>query len=108
MTRHTIHRRRFAYYALPYDPYGQRDAYAWGFPARWFDMQKDKAVLIGDEFWDKIGGLGTYQSFIEAVNEIGPEYQNRIYSAYLGLEPPADLAKTARLREEVRKPYKAK
>lgn len=97
-----------AYYALPYNPYGKREAYAWGFPARWFDMQKDEVVLIGDEFWDKIGGRGTYQSFIEAVNEIGPEYQDRIYREYLGLEPPADLAKRARLREEVRKPYRAK
>jgi hypothetical protein len=77
-----------AYYALPYNPYKLRENYNWSFPARWFDMKKDPVVLIGDEFWDKIGGKGTYQSFITAVNEIGREYRERIYREYLGIEPP--------------------
>lgn len=80
----------YAYYALPYNPYGKRENYSWSFPARWFNMKNDKAVLIGNEFWDKIGGLGTYQGFIEAVNEIGKEYKERIYREYLGIEPPSD------------------
>jgi hypothetical protein len=79
-----------AFYALPYNPYGGRQDYAWSFPARWFNMKKDKAVLIGDEFWEKIGGKGTYQAFIEAVNEIGLEYKERIYREFLGIELPAD------------------
>lgn len=77
-----------AYYALPYNPYGTRQNYSWSFPARWFNMKEDKVVLIGDEFWEKIGGTGTYQAFIEAVNEIGMEYKERIYREYLGIEPP--------------------
>lgn len=77
-----------AFYALPYNPYGQRENYNWSFPARWFDMKHDPVVLIGDEFWDKIGGTGTYQAFINAVNEIGREYRERIYREYLGIEPP--------------------
>lgn len=81
-----------AYYALPYNPYGNRADYAWSFPARWFDMRNDEVVLIGDEFWEKIGGAGTYQAFIEAVNEIGPDYKERIYREYLGMEPPANLS----------------
>jgi len=80
-----------AYYALPYNPYGKRENYSWGFPARWFNMREDKVVLIGDEFWEKIGGLGTYQAFITAVNEIGKEYKERIYREFLGIEPPSDL-----------------
>lgn len=80
-----------AYYALPYNPYGQRENYSWSFPARWFNMKADKVVLIGDEFWEKIGGLGTYQAFITAVNEIGKEYKERIYREFLGIEPPSDL-----------------
>ena len=79
-----------AYYALPYNPYGRREDYNWSFPARWFNMKEDNVVLIGDEFWEKIGGLGTYQSFIEAVNEIGQEYRDRIYREFLGIEPPED------------------
>jgi hypothetical protein len=79
-----------AYYALPYNPYGRREDYAWSFPARWFNMKEDEVVLIGDEFWEKIGGSGTYQAFVTAVNEIGKGYRDRIYREFLGIEPPAD------------------
>ena len=80
-----------AYYALPYNPYGRKDDYAWSFPARWFDMRHDSIVLIGDEFWEKIGGEGTYQAFISAVNEIAPCYKSRIYREFLSIAPPEDL-----------------
>lgn len=79
-----------AYFALPYNPYGTRENYNWSFPARWFNMKEDRVVMIGEEFWEKIGGLGTYNAFIEAVNEIGEEYKDRIYREYLGIEPPPD------------------
>lgn len=82
-----------AYYALPYNPYGRREDYDWSFPARWFNMKEDKAVLIGNEFWEKIGGTGTYQAFIDAVNEIGAEYKEKIYRDYLGIIPPEDALK---------------
>lgn len=49
----------FAFYALPYNPYGKKENYAWGFPLRWFNMQNDESVLIGNEFWELIGGEGT-------------------------------------------------
>lgn len=78
-----------AYYALPYNPYGrERSAYAWGIPGRWFDMLADPVVLIGHELWDALGGEGTYDAFIEAVNELGEGYRERIYREYLGIEPP--------------------
>lgn len=83
-----------SYYALPYNPYGTRENYSWSFPARWFNMRQDKVVLIGEEFWEKIGGLGTYTAFIDAVNEIGREYKDRIYREYLGIEPPSDAYET--------------
>jgi hypothetical protein len=77
-----------AYFALPYNPYGLKEDYGWSFPSRWFNMKEDEVVLIGDEFWEKIGGAGTYQAFINAVNEIGQDYKNRIYREFLGIEPP--------------------
>ncbi len=86
-----------AYYALPYNPYGRRQDYTWSFPARWFNMREDAVVLIGDEFWEKIGGMGTYQAFIEAVNEIGTQYKERIYREFLGIEPPAGAENAGRL-----------
>lgn len=82
-----------AFYALPYNPYGRRQDYAWTFPARWFNMKEDAVVLIGDEFWERIGGLGTYKAFISAVNEIGPKYKEQIYREFLEIEPPESLDK---------------
>ncbi len=77
-----------AYYALPYNPYGKRENYKWGFPMRWFNMQTDKSVLIGNEFWDMIGGEGTYENFIKEINLLGKEYKERIYREFLEIEPP--------------------
>ncbi|MEM2125740.1 MAG: TdeIII family type II restriction endonuclease [Candidatus Methanosuratincola sp.] len=89
-----------AYYALPYNPYGQkRTDYTWSFPMRWFDMHRDSVVLIGRDFWDVIGGEGTYDAFIEAVNELGEHYKERIYRDYLGIEPPGRPEGPFRVRE---------
>ncbi|MBE2224002.1 MAG: TdeIII family type II restriction endonuclease [Anaerolineae bacterium] len=82
-----------AYFALPYNPYGKKEDYEWSFPNRWFNMKQDTCVLIGNEFWERIGGVGTYQAFLEAVNEISVDYKLRIYRDYLGIEPPADFGK---------------
>jgi hypothetical protein len=80
-----------AYYALPYNPYGSRkEDYQWSFPKRWFDMCNDPCVLIGNEFWDFIGGEGAYANFIHEVNQLGKAYRERIYREFLCIEPPAD------------------
>jgi len=79
------------YFALPYNPYGTRDKYEWSFPKRWFNMKTDKSVLIGDEFWNLIGGDGTYDIFIKEINLLGKEYRIRIYKEYLGIEPPINF-----------------
>lgn len=81
----------FAYYALPYNPYGKRKDYKWTFPMRWFNMHEDEAVLIGNEFWDLIGGEGTYKTFITEVNKLGKEYRERIYREFLEIDPPQNF-----------------
>lgn len=81
----------FAYYALPYNPYGKKENYKWPFPLRWFNMQQDSSVLIGDEFWELIGGTGTYINFINEVNLLGKEYKERIYREFLEIEPPTNF-----------------
>ncbi len=81
----------FAYYALPYNPYGKKEDYRWGFPMRWFNMQQDASVLIGNEFWELIGGEGTYNNFIKEINLLGKEYRERIYREFLQMEPPANF-----------------
>jgi hypothetical protein len=81
----------FAFYALAYNPYGKKSDYNWSFPMRWFDMHNDKSVLIGNEFWELIGGKGTYKNFISEINSLGKEYRERIYREFLGIEPPQDF-----------------
>ena len=83
----------FAYYALPYNPYGKKADYKWGFPMRWFNMQNDASVLIGNEFWELIGGEGTYHNFVSEINLLGKGYRERIYNEFLGIEPPEDFEK---------------
>lgn len=62
------------FFALPYNPYGQaRDAYSWGFAQRLFNMHSDSVVLIGEEFWDHLGGMGTYELLLQAFVEVGRE-----------------------------------
>lgn len=85
-----------AFYALPYNPYDTRRNAERNFPARWFDVRKDEVVLIGDEFWEKLGSLETYRAFVDAVHEIGPAYQDRIYRDILGIEPPQTSAGSSR------------
>lgn len=78
----------YAFYALAYNPYGKKEDYNWSFPMRWFDMQNDESVLIGNEFWDLVGGEETYKTFITEINLLGKEYRERIYREFLGIEPP--------------------
>ncbi len=77
-----------AYFALAYNPRGNKENYDWSPPKRWFNMIEDPVVLIGNELWDKLGGQGTYQALIRAVNELSQEYKPRIYREFLGIEPP--------------------
>ncbi|MEK7431981.1 MAG: TdeIII family type II restriction endonuclease [Cyanobacteriota bacterium] len=82
-----------AFYALVYNPYGKKEDYRWSFPMRWFNMHEDESVLIGNEFWDLIGGNGTYENIIKEINLLGKEYKERIYREFLEIEPPQDFDK---------------
>lgn len=82
-----------AFYALVYNPYGKKENYDWQFPKRWFDMINDPCVLIGDEYWNFIGGKDTYETFISEINKLGVTYKERIYREYLGIEPPEGFDK---------------
>lgn len=72
----------YAYFALAYNPYGDKKDYNWSFPNRWFSMTTDSSVLIGDEFWELVGGKDTYKMFITEINKLGKEYKKRIYKEF--------------------------
>jgi len=56
------------YLAFPYNPFLTRARYAHNFTQQVMDM--DKEVLIGEEFWDKIGSDGTYEELLQIIAKI--------------------------------------
>jgi len=50
---------------------------------RWFDMRRDQVVLIGAEFWDRVGGVGTWESMLEVAEEVGEHLRKRVLGEYL-------------------------
>ena len=57
-----------AYAVLPYESTASRREDDWNLPT-------GRVVLTDDEFWDKIGGAGTYQVLLDAIHEIGIQYE---------------------------------
>lgn len=62
------------YFGLYYNPYGERrEDYAWTPPKRIFDFVRDDVVLIGRDYWDTLGGPGTYDALLEIARHVGEE-----------------------------------
>ena len=64
------------YYAMSYNPYGSRDQYRHSFAVNLLDMKNQ--VLLGPEFWELIGGSGTYQQVVELFVQVGREYRSDV------------------------------
>lgn len=60
-----------AYLAFAYNPYITRQQYSHPFTKAIMDMQAE--VLIGEEFWDEIGGKGTFSEMLEIIEQVGSE-----------------------------------
>lgn len=62
------------YFGLYYNPYGENRAdYAWTPPKGIFDLVHDNVVLIGRDYWDTLGGAGTYDAVLEIARRVGEE-----------------------------------
>jgi hypothetical protein len=67
------------YFCLYYNPFGdEREEYNWSPPKRLFNFHTDECVLIGKDFWDTIGGTGSYEQILTIANSIGPEVKKLI------------------------------
>jgi hypothetical protein len=63
---------REVFFALYYNPGGPlRADYDWSFPFQFFDMVSDPCVLIGEDYWDFLGGTGTYHELLNIFGEVG-------------------------------------
>lgn len=61
-----------AFFAMAYNPYGNNKSdYKHSFALNYMDMEHQ--VLIGKEFWDFIGGVGTYEELLSIYLEVGKE-----------------------------------
>jgi len=61
-----------AYYATAYNPYGiDKSTYKHSFVVNYMDLEDE--VLLGKEFWDLVGGPGTYEEILEIYQEVGRE-----------------------------------
>jgi Type II restriction endonuclease, TdeIII len=61
-----------AYYAMPYNPYGVTKAvYKWSQARNYLPFYE--AVVIGDEFWNIVGGPTAYEELLEIYLEVGRE-----------------------------------
>ncbi len=62
------------YLGLYYNPGGPRKSdYNWSVPSKIFNMKCDECVLIGSEYWNLIGGKGTYSSLLKIFKIVGSE-----------------------------------
>lgn len=72
------------YYAMAYNPWGRdRSKYSHGFALQYLDM--DEQVLVGDEFWDILGGTGTGKALLRLYREVGQTWRGKLIEALEGL-----------------------
>lgn len=67
-----------AYLAFPYNPFITRAAYAHHFTRQVMDM--DAEVLMAEEFWDTIGGKGTFDELLLIIEAVGDEIRAELGS----------------------------
>lgn len=61
-----------AFYAAAYNPYGiQKSTYRHSFVVNYMDLKNQ--VLLGEEFWELVGGKGTYVEILKIYQEVGRE-----------------------------------
>lgn len=58
------------FYATAYNPYGlKKEDYKHSFAVNYMDIQNE--VLVGKEFWDLVGGDGTYEDVLSIYQDVG-------------------------------------
>jgi hypothetical protein len=63
------------WWGVPYNPYG-RGEYRHAYPLAFFDFEHE--VMLGEPFWDFVGGPGTYAELLDVYREVGEEFVDRL------------------------------
>jgi type II restriction enzyme len=61
--------------AIPYNPYEPKPYNRWTMRGM-IDLQNE--LKVADEFWDFLGGQGTYQDLLECFEDVGIELRDEI------------------------------
>lgn len=78
-----------AFFALPFNPAGEGGNYykKHSIPYKILNMDKDECVLIGSQFWNKVGADNkTFEELLQVFEEVGKIYEPKIRQDYLGLK----------------------
>ena len=67
------------FFGLFYNPGGPNRAdYNWTMPNKIFNMKTDSVVLIGEDYWNFLGGEGTYVELLEIFGTVGEKTRKAI------------------------------
>lgn len=70
---------RNVYFGLYYNPFGtKREDYAFSPPMRIFNFATDEPILLGQDYWNTLGGTGTYEEVLEISRMVGIETKKKI------------------------------
>ena len=57
------------YFAMAYNPYGEGNEYKHSFATHHLDIKRQ--TIIGKQYWDFLGGEGTYEELLEIYRKVG-------------------------------------
>ncbi|WP_321368415.1 TdeIII family type II restriction endonuclease [uncultured Draconibacterium sp.] len=67
------------YFGLFYNPGGEnREDYNWTIPFKIFNMHTDDVVLIGKDYWNKLGDENTYSDLLQIFDKVGEDTRSKI------------------------------
>jgi type II restriction enzyme len=64
---------------LAYNPY-EPEEFAWPLPLNYLKIGED--LLVGKEFWDFLGGKGTYEELLNIFEEVGKELKDELENKF--------------------------
>ena len=69
------------YFGLYYNPFGEKRAdYSHNPPQTIFNMKTEPTVLIGRDYWDTLGGPGTYEEVLDIAASVGADTRKKLQS----------------------------
>lgn len=83
--------------AIPYNPYEPSQFETWTLKGM-FDLKEE--LKVGLDFWDFVGGVGTYQDLLDCFETTGIEMRDEIdaYFARFNISPVVPATKNKKLK----------